>query len=280
MPTTQPNAIITGAASGLGRALAVQLAADGWHIALADVDRAGSEQTLDLVKAAGGAGRVESLDVTRLDDWSALRDRLRADWPRLDLLVNNAGLGSTGDLGQMPLDEWRRVLDVNLYGAIYGCHTLVDWLKANPNGAHIINVASFAALAPSPSMAAYNVSKAGIVALSETLYGELKPHRVGVTVVCPMYFRTNITASGRFFNKRQGELIRRRTEQSTTTAEDVARAAIRSMRRRELYAIPGRPARWYWLLRRLSPRGFLDGIARDIARDAARQPQTGASDKR
>jgi short-subunit dehydrogenase len=157
------------------------------------------------------------------------------------------------------------LLRVNPYGAIYGCHTLVDWLKET-RGAHLMNVASFAGIAPSPSMATYNVAKAGLVALSETLYGELKPHGVGVTVVCPMYFRTNIDRSARQYNPAQSEIIQRRTEASSTTADDVAVAALRTMRSGRLYAIPGWQARWYWFLRRLSPRGFLDGIARDAAR--------------
>jgi short-subunit dehydrogenase len=121
-------------------------------------------------------------------------------------------------------------------------------------------------------MAAYNVSKAGLVALSETLYGELKPHGVGVTVVCPMYFRTNINAHAHHYHAGRAEMIRQRTEQSTTSADDVAAAAIRAMHRGRLYAIPGRQARWYWLLRRLSPVGFLDGIARDLERQKQSGP--------
>lgn len=268
MAEQRRNAIVTGAASGLGRALAVRLATEGWRVAVADIDDAGSQQTCDLVEAAGGTGRSEHLDVACLEDWESLRQRLRADWPQLDLLVNNAGVGCCGDVGVFPVEEWRFLLNVNLYGGIYGCHTLVDWLKENPRGSHIINVASFAAIAPSPSMAAYNVSKAGLVALSETLYGELKPHGVGVTVVCPMYFRTNIDVSMRSYNQLRSEIIRQRTEQSNMTAEDVANAALRAMRRKQLYAMPGRQARWYWWLKRLSPAGFLEGIARDLARQS------------
>jgi NAD(P)-dependent dehydrogenase (short-subunit alcohol dehydrogenase family) len=269
------NAIVTGAASGLGRALAVRLAADGWRIAVADVDTAGSEETVKRVEDAGGVGQLERLDVARLEDWQSLRERLRKDWSQLDLLVNNAGLGCTGDVGVFPLDEWRSILNVNLRGGIYGCHTLIDWLKDNPCGSHIINVASFAAIAPSPSMAAYNVSKAGIVALSETLFAELKPHQVGVTVVCPMYFRTGILDTSRYYNQARTQMILKRTDQSKMTAEDVAEAAIRAMRRKKLYVMPGMQARWYWWLRRISPEGFLEGIARDAARENRASADTG-----
>jgi NAD(P)-dependent dehydrogenase (short-subunit alcohol dehydrogenase family) len=266
MDDARRSAIVSGAASGLGRALAVRLATDGWRIALADIDTAGSEETLRLVQAAGGAGQVELLDVARLDHWESLRDRLRADWTRLDLLVNNAGVAGYGDVGLFPLEDWHWLLDINLYGAIYGCHTLVDWLKANPHGSHIINTASFAALAPSPSMAAYNVAKAGIVALSETLYAEMQPYGVGVTVICPMFFRTRIDMAARSYNELRSEIIEEGTRNSKLTAESVADTAIRAMRRKQLYAIPGGQARWYWWMRRLSPRKFLDGIARDVAR--------------
>ncbi len=266
MTDARRNAIVTGAASGLGRTLAIRLAVDGWCIAVADIDAAGSEETLSLVEAAGGAGRVEHLDVARLEDWEALRGRLRGEWSQLDLLVNNAGVAGYGDVGVFPLDDWRLLLEVNLNGGIFGCHTMVDWLKDNARGAHIINVASFAAIAPSPSMAAYNVTKAGMLALSETLYGELKPHGVGVTVVCPMYFRTNIHLAARSYNELKGKIIEHSTETSTVTADDVADVAIRAMHRKQLYAMPGRKARWYWWLRRIMPTAFLDGMARDAVR--------------
>ena len=90
-----------------------------------------------------------------------------------DLLVNNAGIGGSGEVGRFSLESWRQLLEVNLFGGVMGCHTMVEWLKANPRGAHLMNTASFAAMAAAPSMAAYNVAKAGMLALSETLYGEL-----------------------------------------------------------------------------------------------------------
>lgn len=266
MTHARPTAIVTGAASGLGRALAVRLARDGWQIALADLNPVGCEETLRLVEAAGGAGHVERLDVSSPEEWAALRDRLQVEWPRLDLLVNNAGVAGCGNLGDYPLEDWHWLLNINLYGAIYGCHELVDWLKANPRGAHVINTASFAAIAPSPSMAAYNVAKAGIVALSETLYSELKPSGVGVTVVCPMFFRTAIQHGARAHDPITDAMLVANIESASLTAEEVADAAVRGMQRGQLYVIPGRQGRLFWWLRRLMPTRFLDGIARDTAR--------------
>jgi NAD(P)-dependent dehydrogenase (short-subunit alcohol dehydrogenase family) len=264
--TTRRNAVVTGAASGLGRALAVRLAADGWRIAVADIDRAGSEETLRLIESAGGAGQVEQLDVTQLEQWESLLQRLRSEWSDIDLLVNNAGVAGCGSVGTFPIEDWHWLLNINLYGAIHGCHTFIDWLRQNPNGSHIINAASFAAIAPTPSMAAYNVAKAGVVALSETLYSELKPHGVGVTVLCPMYFHTNIQNGARSYDETTVRIWADRTQRSTLTAEDVADAAIRAMRRGQFYVVPGRQARWYWWLRHMAPTWFLDGIARDAAK--------------
>src|SRR6185295_4032585 len=145
-------------------------------------------ETLDLVRQAGGEGRIEPLNVSCVDQWQTLRSRLQADWQHLDLLVNNAGVAGAGEIGDYSLDDWHWVIDINLWSGIYGCHTFIDWLKQNPSGAHIINVASMAAFESAPPTAAYNATKAAILSLSETHYAQLLPHNVGVTVVCPGSF--------------------------------------------------------------------------------------------
>jgi NAD(P)-dependent dehydrogenase (short-subunit alcohol dehydrogenase family) len=264
MPTKK-YAIITGAGSGLGRALSIALARRGWHLALADVNDAGSEETLSLVRAAGGEGQVEHLDVTKVDQWQALGERLRSTWPQLDLLVNNAGVGVGGEVGVLSLEDWRWIVDINLWGVIYGCHTMVDWLKANPAGAHIVNTASMAAIVSAPGMASYNVTKAGVVSLSETLYGELLPHNVGVTVVCPAFFQTNIITSGRFATPAQREMATKLMSSSKCTADEVAAKVLKAIDRRRLYVtVPGM-ATFFWRLKRLMPVGLLKLIAkRDI----------------
>ena len=191
-------AIVTGAASGLGRALAVELGRRGWHVAMADVNDAGAGETLELVRQAGGDGQTEHLDVTSPRPGQRSAKSCKAAWPRLDLLVNNAGVGCAGNVGELPLDDWRWIININLYGAIYGCHAMIDWMKQNPRGAHIVNIASMAAIMSAPGMAPYNVTKAGMLSLSETLCGELKPYNIGVTGVCPAFFPTNILKNGRF----------------------------------------------------------------------------------
>lgn len=258
------NAIITGAASGLGRAIALRLARDGWNIALCDVNDPGSEETLKLVRAAGGDGQVEHLDVTSPDAWQALCDRLVASWQNLDLLVNNAGVTGIGEVGTFPLTDWHWLLGINLWNGIHGCHTFVPWLKRNPHCAHIINTASMAAFDSAPGTAAYNISKAGILALSETLYGELLPHRVGVTVICPSFFKSNLLDDARFANDRWRTMFQQAMGQSAMTADYVADRAIRAMQRKQLYVLLPARSRFNWYLKRLSPQSYLRGVAKYV----------------
>ncbi len=255
------RAVITGAASGLGRALAVRLARDGWYLALCDIDDDGSRRTLEEVRRAGGDGQVEHLDVSSVEAWQSLGERLRGSWPRLDLLVNNAGVGSAGEIARYPLEDWRWVLAINLYGAIYGCHTFVDWLKANSDGGAILNVASLAALVPAAPLSAYNVAKAGVLALSETLYSELAPHGVSVTVVCPAFFDTKLVAAGRFTSAPWKEMAADACRRSTMSAEYVADQAIRAMRSRRFYVVLPRSSRLAWWLKRMAPAWFARRLA-------------------
>jgi NAD(P)-dependent dehydrogenase (short-subunit alcohol dehydrogenase family) len=260
------NAIVTGAAGTLGRALAVRLARDGWRLALADVHDERNRETAAAVEAAGGEARCERLDVTDADDWRRLHDRLRADWPHLDLLVNNAGLAGAGCVGDMPLADWRRVLDVNLMGAVYGCHTLVEWLKQNPAGAQIVNVASFAAFVVFPEMAAYNTAKAGVMALSETLRGELSPHRVGVTVACPGFFPSGLAESAVIRTPAQRDYMNREMNRAKVTVEEIAEAVVAGAERNAPYVLVPFRATKYWYLKRLFPRIYLDRVVRKYAK--------------
>jgi NAD(P)-dependent dehydrogenase (short-subunit alcohol dehydrogenase family) len=260
------RAIVTGAASGLGRALCERLARDGDEIALCDIDTVGAAQTLRRVEAAGGSGRVERLDVADPADWEALRARLARDWPQLDLLVNNAGVAVSGDVGRCPLDDWRWIFDANLWGVIHGCHVCIDWLKCNPRGGHIINTASLAAIGSFPGMAAYNVTKAAVVSFSETLHLELRRHGVGVTVLCPSFFPTALVDNGRFSSEAERGIARGEFERTRLTAEVVADAALRAMARRQLYVVLPAKARLIWWIKRLSPALFFRIVSREVDR--------------
>jgi short-subunit dehydrogenase len=247
-----PYAVITGAASGFGRALALLLAERGATLVLGDLDEAGLEETVELALARGarGAKRVHC-DVTRLESVQALAGACEAE---VDLVVNNAGVSSGGAVGQAPLEDWRWTVEVNLFGVLHGCHVFVPILLAQGHG-HILNMASAAGLLCPPRMGAYNVSKAGVVALSETLAGELEGTPVGVTVLCPTFFRTNICKNGRFPDERTRKTAEKLVRNGKS-AEEVALAALASVDKGRLYSVPMTDGRMFWRMKRLMPEGF------------------------
>ena len=273
MPATMPTnsatrrfALVTGAGSGLGRAYCLRLASDGWHVGVTDIDLAAAEKTLADLMAAGGSGQAEHLDVTDAFGWQNLREQLRRDWPRLDLLVNNAGICAAGEIGEAPLEDFQTVLDVNFHGALNGCQVMVPWLKETAPGGHLVNIASIFGLVAPPTMGAYNVSKAAVVALSETLYGELLSYGVGVTVVAPGFFASQLLDQGRFATEEQRQTARRYMRKSTISAEGVVDRTLAAIERKKLYVVLGRKSRWIWRLKRWLPSLFAKLVSRQYCR--------------
>jgi NAD(P)-dependent dehydrogenase (short-subunit alcohol dehydrogenase family) len=253
MPGTIRTAVVTGAASGLGRAVADALLRQGWHVASIDLPEA-----IDRWNAAapGSCEREQRLgmDVRNAAEWSQLHDRLRSRWQSLDLLVNAAGVGATGEVGTMPESQWRRVIDTNLIGTALGCETFLPWLRAAPGRSHVVNVASIAAILAPPSMAAYSASKAGVVALSEAIAAECPRRRPGMTVVCPGFFRSGLLDSWHFTSSIEKREAERRMAVTWWTSDRVARRVLRAIRVNRRYVVVGLQARWLWRLKRLAPR--------------------------
>ncbi|MBL9094835.1 MAG: SDR family NAD(P)-dependent oxidoreductase [Planctomycetaceae bacterium] len=258
------TAVVTGSAGTLGRAFAVRLARAGWFVACVDVNEAENRETLRQVVEAGGEGFCAACDVREPAEWRALHDHLRAARPSLDLLVNNAGVAGAGEIGQFPLDDWQWVLDTNLRSVIVGCHTFADWLRENPAGARVINVASLAAFAALPSMGAYNVAKAGVLALSETVRTEWAETKVGVTVVCPGFFASGLVTAARMMTEEQRNFTQRSMDAAGFTADDVAAAALRASERGRMYVVLPRRAHILWWLKRWFPRLYLRLLARQF----------------
>ena len=247
-----PRCVITGSGGGFGRALALELAQRQAHLVLSDVDVNGVEETVRLAKNAGAASaRSMRCDVTKLDDVKALAASCEGP---VDLVVNNAGVSSAGRVGELSIEDWRWTIEVDLFGVINGCHVFVPMLKSQGHG-HVLNIASAAGLLCAPMMGAYNVAKAGVVALSETLSAELVDSKVNVTVLCPMFFQTNIAKSGRVTNEKTRAAFEGLVTKGKT-ADIIARAAIASVDRGDLYGVPMMDGRWFWRLKRLAPGVF------------------------
>ena len=261
----EPCAVITGAASGFGRAMALVLAERGARLVLGDLDQAGLSETERIAKSKGArAVRCLVADVTRVESFEALA---KACDQAVDLVVNNAGVSSGGAVGEAPLEDWRWTLEVNLFGVLHGCHVFTPILRAQGHG-HILNVASAAGLLSAPTMGAYNVSKAGVVSLSETLSAELEGTGVGVTVLCPTFFQTNIAKNGRFLDAKTRATAEKFVAEGKS-ADRVARAALRSVERGHLYSVPMTDGRMMWRLKRRAPESFRK-VAAKVARRVMR----------
>ncbi|MCB9662922.1 MAG: SDR family NAD(P)-dependent oxidoreductase [Alphaproteobacteria bacterium] len=257
------GAVVTGGGSGLGAAFARALAGRGIPVVLADLDGARAEAVAGEVRALGVDAWGLEVDVRDARAMEALRDVAIGKLPALDLWINNAGVAVAGAVGEVPLDDWRWVLDVNLMGVIHGCHAVVPHLRAQGRGV-VLNVSSAAGLLATPEMAPYNVAKAGVVSLSETLYGELSPLGLGVTVLCPTFFRTNLLDAARSASPRALRIAGRLMDRSSFTPDDVAEAALRDALAGRLFSVPMSDGRWLWRLRRLLPQGFYDGYRHGV----------------
>jgi NAD(P)-dependent dehydrogenase (short-subunit alcohol dehydrogenase family) len=194
-------AVITGAANGIGRATALELARAGYALALCDLDAAGLEGTA----AAAGADLASSVDVSRADDLAAFAAACRERFGRVDVLVNNAGILRLGGWEEASEADWRRLFDVNLLGVELTTKAFLPLLAASRG--HVVNMGSGASLLPFPGYPAYGPVKAGVLWLSEYMRAELLPRGVKVSCVCPLLVRTQMGAAGQQGATRQPEWL-------------------------------------------------------------------------
>ncbi|MGY4983195.1 SDR family oxidoreductase [Streptomyces sp. 900105755] len=206
--------LVTGAGSGIGRATAFAFAEAGARVVAVDRDAEAAARTAELSRLIGAAETwAETADVSDEQAMEKLAEKVHREYGVLDVLVNNAGIGLSGSFFTTTTEDWRRVLDVNLWGVIHGCRLFGARMADRAQGGHIVNVASAAAYQPSRALPAYSTSKAAVLMLSECLRAELAGRRIGVTAICPGFINTNITSTARFTGV-DAEEERRRQQRS------------------------------------------------------------------
>src|SRR5690606_34255790 len=191
--------LVTGAGSGIGRATALAFAAAGARVIAADRDTESARRTAEEARRGGAQlAWAETVDVSDERGMEKFAERVGAEYGVVDVLVNNAGVGLGGPFLDTTAEDWRRVLDVNLWGVIHGCRLFGRQMAERGQGGHIVNVASAAAFLPSRSLPAYSTSKAAVLMLSACLRAELADRDIGVTAICPGLVNTPITSTARF----------------------------------------------------------------------------------
>jgi NAD(P)-dependent dehydrogenase (short-subunit alcohol dehydrogenase family) len=246
--------LVTGAASGLGAALVRALVARGDQVLATDI-------AADV--EVPGATAYLPLDVRSDPDWERARAWVAAEWGGLDVLVNNAGVAGGGRIELTSMDDWAWITEINLFGVVRGTRTFVPMLKQQGSG-RVVNVASLAGLVHPPGMGSYNAVKAAVVAFTETAAHELAPFGVRCSVVCPSYFRTNLTASLRGDDPDVSEKLSAMVEKSPLGADDIAAAVLRGIEDDVELIIPDEPARSAYELKR-SDRATYDALMRKTA---------------
>jgi NAD(P)-dependent dehydrogenase (short-subunit alcohol dehydrogenase family) len=194
------TAVITGAASGIGLELAKQFGASGMNLVLADVERPALDRAAAELSEAGYSVLAHEIDVREHSQIVELERVARERFGNIHVLCNNAGVGAGGPVADPDnLEAWRWTIDINLWGVIYGCKIFLPGMLEHGEQCHIVNTASMAGLGSAPTMGPYNISKYGVVALSETLSKEMQLARsaVGVSVLCPAFVATGIAKSDR-----------------------------------------------------------------------------------
>lgn len=248
--------VITGAGSGLGRGLSLCFAGLGWRVAVSDINMVRAQETVRLVNNAGGQAMAIRCDVTKPEEVQALADAVLGKWGTMDIVINNAGVPVVGFMEKISLEDWKYEIDLMLMGVVYGCRTFIPIFKKQGRG-HIINIASSAGIISLPEMAPYNVTKAGVIALSETLRAELKGSNIGVSVVCPTFFKTNLMDNLRVTDDHQINMANAFFDKfSFGTIESVCRSTMKAIRKNRLYVIPQPDAKLYWFMKRMTPNIF------------------------
>ena len=235
-------AVVTGGASGIGRAMAERFARERAKVVVADIDQRALAAVVDSIKARGGEALGVPTDVTDLSSVQALAAAAFEAFGKVSVLCNNAGVALWGGLESATHRDWQWVLGVNLWGVIHGVEAFVPRMIARGEPAHIVNTASMAGLIASKGLGVYNTSKYAVVGLSETLAKDLKPYRIGVSVLCPLGVQTQIRQSER---NRPAALRNERDERAapveligrSLAPETVADMVLAAIHANELYVI-------------------------------------------
>ena len=243
MQYNQPVAVITGAASGIGKALAIRLAEKGCHLALADKDINGLEQLQQQIEAKGVECLIASLDVADNSAFIAFAQQTYNNFNRIDMLFNNAGVSLIDSVENQTLEDFHWIMNINFWGVVHGTHAFLPYLKASPS-AHIVNISSIFGLLSLPLQSAYNASKYAVRGFTEALKMEMAGSNLAVHCVHPGGIKTNITNNAKVSTNAipKNQLIAEFNKQAKTTAEQAAEIILAGVEKKQRRILVGEDA--------------------------------------
>lgn len=259
-------ALVTGAGSGIGRATSFALAERGARVLAVDIDATAAEKTARRCEEVSGVeAHAFTCDVADADAVRHLADQVHDRWHALDLLVNNAGVGLTGRLGGMAVDDWRWLRNVNLDGVLHSCHAFGPAMVERGRG-HVVNVSSGLGFVPRAAEVAYCTSKAAVLMLSQCLRADWRPRGVSVTAICPGVINTPIVEATRFVGDQDEPATRARTaklfHRLGHEPETVAKAILKAVERDRIMVAVGWESKAGWWVHRALPLTFHQFVAR------------------
>jgi len=266
--------LVTGAASGIGKATALAFARRGANLILCDINEAGLAETEQQIRALGREVFAQRVDVANRHDMSVFADAVHARVEAVDILMNNAGVALGAGMLDTSLEDWDWIVGINFWGVIHGCHYFVPAMVKRGRGGHVINLSSTAGYVAGEALLAYSTTKFAVLGLSEALRDELSRHGIGVTAVCPGVINTPITLSARMRgvqaipSVRDGmiDAFRRRNYPPERVADNILKAVQRNRA-----VAPISPEAWFaYAVKRLAPwaiawmnRKFADRVRRE-----------------
>lgn len=261
------SVFITGAGSGIGQATAQTFAGFGCHLILTDINEQGLTETVAQCESAAASIETHIVDVADFDAMKAMADDIHTRFNPVDVVVNNAGIALGGRFSESTVEDWNKVMDINIMGVVHGCKLFLPNMQAVKSG-HVINIASIAGIVSPPNMVVYATSKFAVMGLTEGIRAEVADDNITVTAICPGLIKTNIMDNAPYFGtKEEQETLKANLGAREGSTDLVTKAIVNAIMKNKV-VVPVKRGAWVmYYTKRLFP-GLFNRMMIKLARKA------------